>query len=135
VERWAGQANGIKRIESRSVQGASVVRIYFHDDVDPSAALAQVNTLALGTLPYLPPGTLPPVVLPFDPTGTMPICLIAMNSNSLPEEIIYDVGRLEVRNMAMQIPGAIAPIVIGGKLRAIILEVDPNQLQARNLSP
>jgi multidrug efflux pump subunit AcrB len=135
IERWAGQANGVKRIESRSVQGASVVRIYFHDDVDPSAALAQVNTLALATLPYLPPGTLPPVVLPFDPTGTTPICLIAMNSESLPEEIIYDVGRLEVRNMAMQNAGTIAPIVIGGKLRAIILEVDPTQLQARGLSP
>ncbi len=135
MERWVGQVSGVKRLESRSVIGASVVRVYFQDDVDASAALAQVNSFALATLPYLPPGTLPPVVFPFDPTGTTPICLIAMNSNTLPEEKIYDVGRLEVRNLAMQNPGTVAPVVIGGKLRAIIMEVDSTKLQARNLSP
>ena len=68
MERWTGQANGIKRQESRSIHGASIVRNYFQDDQDPNGALTQVNSLALAVIPNLPPGTLPPVVLPFDPT-------------------------------------------------------------------
>src|ERR1019366_3166301 len=134
MERWVGQATGIKRVESRSITGASVVRTYFQDGEDPNGALTQVNSLALATLPYLPPGTLPPVVLPFDPTGTTPIALIAMQSNTLSESILYDVGRLEVRNMAMQNPGTIAPVVIGGKLRAVMVYLDQRKMQARNLS-
>ena len=73
MERWTGQANGMKRQESRSIIGASIVRNYFHDDIDPNGALTQVNSLALAAIPNLPPGTLPPVVLPFDPTGTTPV--------------------------------------------------------------
>jgi multidrug efflux pump subunit AcrB len=134
MEKWAGQANGIKRVESRSIVGASIVRLYFHDDQDPSAALTQVSSLAMAALVYMPPGTLPPVVMPFDPTSTTPICLIAMDSKSLKEEKLYDVGRLEVRNMAMQNRGTNAPVVVGGKLRAVIIEVNPRKLQARNFS-
>ena len=135
MEKWTGQANGIKRQESRSITGTSIVRNYFHDGQDPNGALTQVNSLSLATLPYMPPGTLPPVVLPFDPTGTTPIALIAMDSKTLPEERLYDVGRLEVRNFVMQNPGAVAPVVIGGKLRAVMLYLDQNKMQARNLSP
>ena len=105
MERWTGQANGMKRQESRSIIGASIVRNYFQDGQDPNGALTQVNSLALATLPYLPPGTLPPVVLPFDPTSTTPIALVALDSKTLPEAMLYDVGRLEVRNFVMQNPG------------------------------
>src|SRR5262249_42430611 len=70
IERWTNQAPGAARVESKSVPGVSVVKIYFRDDIDPNAALTMTNSLALGALPTLPPNTLPPVVLPFDPTGT-----------------------------------------------------------------
>src|SRR3954470_22381955 len=80
MERWVGQANGTTRQESRSIVGASIVRDYFHGDVDPNGALTQVNSLALAAVPNLPPGTLPPVVLPFDPTSSTPIALVALNS-------------------------------------------------------
>jgi multidrug efflux pump subunit AcrB len=135
MEKWTGQANGMKRQESRSISGTSIVRNYFQDGQDPNGALTQVNSLALATLPYMPPGTLPPVVLPFDPTSSTPIALIAMDSKTLPEEKLYDVGRLEVRNFVMQNPGAVAPVVIGGKLRAVMLYLNPGQMQARNYSP
>ena len=135
MEKWTGQANGMKRQESRSITGTSIVRNYFQDGQDPNGALTQVNSLALATLPYLPPGTLPPVVLPFDPTSSTPIALIAMDSKKIPEVRLYDVGRLEVRNFVMQNPGAVAPVVIGGKLRAIMLYLDQGKMQARNLSP
>jgi multidrug efflux pump subunit AcrB len=134
MERWTGQANGMKRQESRSIVGASIVRNYFREDQDPSGALTQVNSLALGVIPNLPPGTLPPVVLPFDPTSTTPVALVALNSKSQTEEIIYDVARYEVRNFIMQNPGATAPVVIGGKIRAVMLYLDQKQMQARKLS-
>src|SRR5262245_20431781 len=78
MERWTGQANGMKRQESRSILGASIVRNYFRDGVDRNGALTEVNSLALATLPNLPPGTLPPVVLPFDPTSTTPVAIVAL---------------------------------------------------------
>jgi len=137
MERWVGQANGMKRQESRSIVGASIVRNYFQGDVDPNGALTQVNSLALASVPNLPPGTLPPVVLPFDPTSTSPVCLVALNSSdpSNTESILYDVGRYEVRNMIMSNPGAVAPVVYGGKLRAVMVYLDRQKMQARRLSP
>ena len=134
MEKWTGQANGMKRQESRSISGTSIVRNYFQDGQDPNGALTQVNSLALATMPLMPPGTLPPVVLPFDPTASTPIALIAMDSKTLPEEKLYDVGRLEVRNFVMQNPGAVAPVVIGGKLRAVMLYLNQGKMQARNFS-
>src|SRR5581483_5525183 len=134
MERWTGQGNGMKRQESRSILGASIVRNYFFDDVDPNGALTQVNSLALATLPNLPPGTLPPVVLPFDPTGTVPACLVTVDSKTWGESILYDVARYEVRNMIMSSPGANSPVVFGGKLRAVLALVDPVKMEARGLS-
>jgi multidrug efflux pump subunit AcrB len=137
MERWVGQANGRSRQESRSIVGASIVRNFFRSDVDPNGALTQVNSLALAAVPNLPPGTLPPVVLPFDPTSTTPVCIVAVDSpdGSQPESILYDVGRYEVRNMLMSINGAVAPVVYGGKIRAVLAYLDRQKLQARGLSP
>src|SRR5262245_41349368 len=137
MERWVGQASGTKRQESRSIVGASIVRNYFFDDVDPNGALTQVNSLALGSIPTLPPGTLPPVVLPFDPTSTTPVCLVAVDSKDKAndESVLYDVGRYEVRNMIMASPGANAPVVYGGKVRAVMLYLDRQRMQARGLAP
>ena len=137
MERWTGQANGQKRQESRSIVGASIVRNYFHDDVDPNGALTQVNSLALGVIPNLPPGTLPPVVLPFDPTATTPVCVVAVDSEDPKndESVLYDVGRYEVRNYIMGIPGAVAPVVFGGKIRTVLAYLDREKMQARNMSP
>lgn len=135
MERWTGQAAGTARQESRSIVGCSVVRNYYRDDIDPNGALTQVNSLASAAIPNLPPGTLPPVILPFDPTGTTPVCLVALDSETQPESILYDTGRYEVRNMIMSNPGAVAPVVYGGKLRAVIAYMDRTKMQSRNLSP
>ena len=77
LERWTGQANGIARQESRSMNGVSVVRDYFRSDIDPNTALSQVSSLAIADLYYLPPGTVPPMIMPFDPTASMPLCLLS----------------------------------------------------------
>src|SRR5258708_28821900 len=117
MERWTGQAAGTARQESRSIVGASIIRNYYREDIDPNGALPQVNSLASAAIPNLPPGTLPPVILPFDPTGTTPVCIIALDSETLGESELYDTGRYEVRNMVMASPGAVAPVVYGGKMR------------------
>src|SRR5690242_920572 len=100
MERWTGQAAGTARQESRSIVGASIVRNYYREDIDPNGALTQVNSLASAAIPNLPPGTLPPVILPFDPTGTTPVCLVALDWPNPPsayddkyiESILYDTG-------------------------------------------
>jgi multidrug efflux pump subunit AcrB len=135
MERWTGQAGGTARQESRSIVGASIIRNYYFDDIDPSAALGQVNSLATAAIPNLPPGTLPPVILPYDPTSATPVCLIALNSKTQNESTLYDTGRYQVRNMIMASPGSNAPVVYGGRLRAVLAFLDRQKLQARNLSP
>jgi multidrug efflux pump subunit AcrB len=134
MERWCGQTAGTVRQESRSIIGASIVRNYFADDVDPNGALAQVNSLATGAVAYLPPGTLPPIILPYDPTASTPVALVALNSRSQSEAKLYDCGRYEVRNMIMASRGANAPVVYGGRLRTVLAFLNRDELQVRNLS-
>ncbi|HZZ79774.1 MAG TPA: efflux RND transporter permease subunit [Gemmataceae bacterium] len=134
LERWTGQSAGTKKQESRSIIGVSIVRNYYDDDVDPNGALTQVVSLTSVATPYLPPGTLPPIVLPFDPTSTTPICLIALDSEKESESVIADVGRFEVRNMSMSIRGVVAPVVYGGKQRAVLAFMDRDAMAARGLS-
>src|SRR5262245_56331003 len=135
MERATNQAPGVRLVASRSLPGVSVVRLFFREDIDPNAALTQVNTLALGTLPTLPPNTLPPVVLPFDPTGTLPLGVLTVTSRELGETQLKDLARIELRNMLGGVPGVVAPAVFGGKDRTILIYVDPRKLEARNLSP
>ena len=134
MERQTGQAAGTARQESRSIVGASIIRNYYADGIDPSGALTQVNSLATAAIPNLPPGTLPPVILPFDPTAATPVAIVALNSKSQGESVLYDTARYQVRNMIMASPGANAPVVYGGKLRTILAMLDRQKLQARGLS-
>src|SRR5262245_8864864 len=135
VERMTGQAAGTARQESRSIVGCSIVRNYYREDTDPNGALTQVNSLATLVLPNLPPGTLPPVILPYDPTGVTPVCIVALDSKTQGEGILFDTGRYEVRNMVMGIRGANAPVVYGGKVRAVLAYMNRDKMQVRNLSP
>jgi multidrug efflux pump subunit AcrB len=135
IERWTNMATGIKRQESRSILGASIVFNYFFANTDPGEALTSVQSLAQSVVPNMPPGTLPPVVMPFDPTSTTPICMVALNSPEYGESTLYDVGRYEVRNQVMGIRGAVSPVVFGGKIRAVQIYLDRQRMQARGLSP
>ena len=134
MERWVGQAAGTVRQESRSIVGASIIRNYYTDDIDPNGALTQVNSLSTAAIPNLPPGTLPPVVLSYDPTASTPVALVALNSRTQNESTLYDTARYQVRNMIMASPGANSPVVYGGRLRTILSYLDRDKLQVRNLS-
>src|SRR5262245_25332002 len=142
MERGVVQASGGERVESRSIVGTSIVRDYFGGHVDRSGALTECASLAGWEYPTMPPGTLPPVILPYDPTNSTPVCLMALDSQAggpdgkgWNEGALYDTGRYEVRPMIMSQKGALAPLVYGGKVRAVMVYLDRQRLQARNLAP
>lgn len=135
LERWTGQSNGISRQESKSMVGVSVVKNFFREDIDSNTAMSQVTSLAMSDLYYLPPGTIPPMVMPFDPTASIPLALISVSSPTFDETKLYDVAYFELRNRLQSITGVIAPAVYGGKLRRILAYVDPVKAQARGFSP
>src|SRR5882672_7601322 len=135
LERWTGQSNGIARQEAKAMIGVCVVKDFFREDVDPNTAMSQVTSLAMSDLYYLPPGTIPPMVMPFDPTATIPLCLISVSSPQFDETKLYDVAYFDLRNRLQGITGVIAPAVYGGRLRRILAYVDPEKAQARGLAP
>src|SRR5207302_2021639 len=86
------------------------------------------------SLPNLPPNTLPPVVLPFDPTGTLPLGILTVSNAHLDEARVKDLARIDVRNLLGSVKGVVAPVVVGGKNRTVLVYLDPRKLQAHNLS-
>lgn len=135
IERWVNQAPGARAVESRSVPGVSVVKVYFREDIDPNEALTLTNSLALGALPNLPPNTLPPVALPFDATGTLPVGILTVENLNLDDARQKDLARVEVRNMLGAVPGCIAPVVVGGLDRSVMIYLDPEKMESRQLVP
>ncbi|MEE9149893.1 MAG: efflux RND transporter permease subunit, partial [Candidatus Tectomicrobia bacterium] len=135
LERWTGQSNGVARQEAKSLIGVSIVKNFFRPDIDPNTAMSQVTSLAMSDLYYLPPGTIPPMVMPFDPTASLPLALITVSGAGFDETELYDVAYFDLRNRLQGISGVIAPAVYGGKLRRILAYIDRDKLQARGLSP
>ena len=109
LERWTGQSVGIEHQEGKSMVGVSVVKNFFREDIDPNTAMSQVTSLAMSDLYYLPPGTIPPMVMPFDPTASIPLCLLSISSPTMSEKELYDVAYFELRNRLQSISGVIAP--------------------------
>lgn len=141
IQRWTGQSVGIEHQEAKSMLGVCIVKDFFREDIDPNTAMSQVTSYAMSDLYYLPPGTVPPMVMPFDPTASIPVCLFSVKSEIVDgkprynEMQLYDFAYFQLRNRLQSIPGVIAPAVYGGKLRRILTYVDSDKLQARYLSP
>jgi multidrug efflux pump subunit AcrB len=135
VERWVNQSAGVQSVESRSVAGVSVVKLYFQDDVDPNSALTQTNSLTGAAMPYLPTNTLPPVTTPFDPTGTLPVGILTVSQPGEKEQVVKDLARVEVRNRLGAVRGCVAPVVVGGKDRRVMVYLDRQKIEAQKLSP
>jgi len=133
-ERWFTLASGVDHIESRSLPGVSLIKIYFQPGTNADADLSSVSNLAMADLRRLPPGTLPPVVLKFD-ASSLPVCLITLKGAGLNETQLHDLGQYNVRNQIANVPGASVPQPFGGKYREIMVYVDPLKLQAHQLSP
>jgi len=133
-ERWFTLASGVDHIESRSLPGVSLIKIYFQPGTNADADLSTVSNLAMADLRRLPPGTLPPVVLKFD-ASSLPVCLITLKGQGLNETELHDLGQYNVRNQIANVPGTSVPQPFGGRYRQIMVYVDPLKLQAHQLSP
>ncbi len=132
-ERFFTLGSNIEHIESRSLTGVSLIKVYFQPGTDPNAAVSSISGLALADLRRLPPGTLPPVVLPFD-ASNLPVCLITLEGKGLNEVQLKDLAQFEVRNQVANVPGASVPQPYGGTYRQIQIYVDPLKLEAHEMS-
>jgi len=132
-ERFFTLGSGIEHIESRSLPGVSLIRIYFQPGTDADAAVTMISNLAMANLRRLPPGTLPPVVLKFD-ASSLPVCLITVKGEGLNESTLRDTAQYAVRNQVANVPGASVPPPFGGRYRQIMIYVDPLKLEAHQMS-
>jgi hydrophobic/amphiphilic exporter-1 (mainly G- bacteria), HAE1 family len=132
-ERFFTLGSGIDHMESRSLPGVSLIKVYFQPGTNADSAVSTISNLAMANLRRLPPGTLPPVVLKFD-ASSLPVCLITLKGEGLTETQLRDLGQYNVRNQVANVPGASVPQPFGGKYRQIQVYVDPVKLQAHQLS-
>jgi multidrug efflux pump subunit AcrB len=131
-ERFFTLGSNINHIESRSMSGVSLIKIYFQPGTDPTAAVSGISNLAMANLRRLPPGTLPPVVLSFD-ASNLPVCLITLKGAGMNQTQLKDVAQFTVRNQVASVPGASVPQPYGGTYRQIMIYVDPLKLEASQL--
>ena len=134
LERFFTLASGIDHIESRSLNGVSIIRVYFQADTNADSDAATIANLAISDMKDLPPGTFPPVVLKSD-ASSLPVCLVTMNGNGMTDGSLKDIAQNFVRNQLAGVPGASIPQPFGGPWRQIQLYVDPYKLEARQMSP
>src|SRR6516165_881985 len=132
-ERFFTLGSGIEHMESRSLPGVSIIKVYFQPGTNGDSDVNEISNLAMADLRRLPPGTLPPVVLKFD-ASSLPVCLITLKGAGLNETELHDIGQFTVRNQIANVPGASVPQPFGGKYRQIQVYVDPVKLEAHQLS-
>ncbi len=133
-ERFFTLAAGVDHMESRSLTGVSLIKIYFQPGTDANADVTQVSNLAMADLRRLPEGTLPPVVLQVS-ASSQPVVLLTVQDPNLNETQLHDYLQYQVRNQIAGVPGATVPPPFGGKYRQLMIYVDPVKLQAHELSP
>src|SRR5271167_5081825 len=132
-ERFFTLGSGIEHMESRSLPGVSIIKVYFHPGTNPDSAVTTISNLAMAQLRRLPPGTLPPVVLKFD-ASSLPVCLVTFKGEGLNETALRDLAQFQVRNQIGSVPGASVPQPFGGKYRQIMVYTDPYKLESHQLS-
>jgi multidrug efflux pump subunit AcrB len=132
-ERFFTLASGIDHMESRSLPGVSLIKVYFQPGMNADNAVSVIANLASANLRRLPPGTLPPVVLKFD-ASSLPVCLVTLKGEGMNETQLRDLGQYDVRNQIANVPGASVPQPFGGRYRQIMVYVDPLKLEAHQLS-
>ncbi len=126
--------NGVSKIESSSIPGVGLLKVYFEPGADIGAAIAQMTAVSSTALRAMPPGMTPPVILQYNATN-VPVAQITLSSKTLPEEKIFDYGLNFIRLRLFTIPGLATPAPFGGKNRQIMVDIDPRALAAKGLSP
>ncbi|HWX17968.1 MAG TPA: efflux RND transporter permease subunit [Chthoniobacterales bacterium] len=126
--------DNVKNIESQTMSGTSVIRIFFQPNVRIDAAIAQVTAVSQTILRRMPPGTQPPFIIRYN-ASSVPILQLALGSKTLSEAQLYDYGLYRVRQAIAPVRGATLPLPFGGKPRQIMVDLDPQALLSKGLSP
>jgi len=127
------QASYIEHIESRSLPGVSLIKIYFHSSYDVNAGLAEITSLTYANLRYLPQGIFPPVIIKFG-AASLPIAVQTTSSESMTEKEVRDLAYFNVRPQLGNVPGVAFPTTFGGTVRQVTVFLDPQRMLARGVS-
>ena len=134
VERALTLAGGLDRIESRTMPGASIIKVFFQPGTDPSSAMNDIVNLEASDMFHLPPGIEYPFTLRSEPAN-LPVVLAAITGEGLSESELYSIGYYAVRNKMGGLQGVQIPHPFGGRFRQMMIYVDPQKLEAYQLSP
>jgi multidrug efflux pump subunit AcrB len=130
----SANVNGIKNMEAQTLNGLSIQKIYFQPDVNLDLAIAQIVSATNAIRALMPPGIEPPIVVQFN-ASSVPVLQLSLNSDSLNEQQLYDYGIYRVRQQLAPVPGVTLPTPAGGKYRQIMVDIDPDKLLSRGLTP
>jgi multidrug efflux pump subunit AcrB len=125
---------GIEHVESQSIQGAALMKLFFHPGTDMDQALAQTVAYVNRSRAFMPPGTVPPFISRYD-AGSVPVGYLVFQSETRNLKEIQDLALFRVRPMFSAIPGVSAPPPFGGTARTIVVKLDPERLRAFGMSP
>ena len=126
--------NDIEHMESQSVYGLGVIKVFFRPGTNVQGAIAQITAICQTTVRGLPPGTTPPLIISYS-ASTTPIIQLGLSSKTLPEQQLFDLGQNFLRTYLATVQGAATPYPYGGKIRQIQVDLDLPKLQAYGLSP
>ncbi len=126
--------NDIEHIESQSYNGVSVIKVFFHEGAKVEAGVAQITAICQTLLRTMPPGTTPPLIIQYS-ASNVPILQLGLSSPTLSEQQLYDIGLNFIRTQLSTVQGAQVPLPYGGKARQIMVDIDPQKLFGKGLSP
>jgi multidrug efflux pump subunit AcrB len=130
----SANVNGIKNMEAQTLNGLSIQKVYFQPDVNLDLAIAQIVSATNAIRALMPPGIQPPIVVQFN-ASSVPVLQLSLNSDNLNEQQLYDFGIYRVRQQLAPVPGVTLPTPAGGKYRQIMVDLDPDKLLSRGLTP
>jgi CzcA family heavy metal efflux pump len=126
--------DNIEHVESQSMNGVAVIKVFFHQGADINRAMAEASASSQSILRLLPPGTLPPTILAYN-ASTVPILQLALSSTTLAEQDLYDLGNNFIRTQLATVQGSAVPLPFGGKVPQVMVDIDAKALQEKGLSP
>src|ERR1700757_411054 len=130
----SANVNGIKNMEAETLNGLSIQKIYFQPDVNLDLAIAQIVSATNSIRALMPPGIQPPIIVQFN-ASSVPVLQLSLTSDNLNEQQLYDYGIYRLRQQLAPVHGVTFPTPAGGKYRQIMVDIDPNKLQAKGLTP
>ena len=126
--------NDIEHMESESYSGTAVIRVFFQPKVKVELALSQITAIVQTILRVIPPGSFPPAILKYD-ASSVPVLQLSLSGKGLTEQDLYDLGLNFIRTRLATVQGASIPLPYGGKVRQVMVDIDPNALYSKHLSP